>query len=48
MGKGMANKATSEKFGIPRKTFSTWMKNKNTLLQSLEQKLWGCDYEQGG
>ena len=48
IGKGMANKATSEKFGIPRKTFSTWIKNKNKLLQSLEQKLGGCDYEQGG
>ena len=24
--KGMTNKATSEKFGIPRKIISTWMK----------------------
>ena len=44
--KGMANKVASEKFGISRKTISTWMKNKNKLLQSLEQKLRGCDYEQ--
>ena len=48
----MNNKAASEKFGIPINTFSTWMKNKNKLLQSLEQtssntkKLRGCDYEQ--
>ena len=50
--KGMTNKAASEKFGIPKNTISTWMKNKNKLLQSLEQtssntkKLRGCDYEQ--
>ena len=48
----MNKKAASEKFGIPINTFSTWMKNKNKLLQSLEQtssnakKLRGCDYEQ--
>ena len=48
----MTNKAASEKFGIPRNTISTWMKNKSKLLQSLEQtssntkKLCGCDYEQ--
>ena len=48
----MNNKAASEKFGIPINTFSTWMKKKNKLLQSLEQtfsntkKLRGCDYEQ--
>ena len=45
-------KVASEKFGIPRNTISTWMKNKNKLLQSLEQtslntkKLRQCDYEQ--
>ena len=50
--KKMTNKAASEKFGIPRNTISTWMKNKSKLLQSLEQtssntkKLCGCDYEQ--
>ena len=48
----MNKKAASEKFGISINTFSTWMKNKNKLLQSLEQtssnakKLRGCDYEQ--
>ena len=46
--KGMTNKATSEKFGIPRNTISTCMKNKNKILQSFEQtssntkKLRGC------
>ena len=50
--KGMINKAASEKFRTPRNTISTCMKNKNDLLQSLEQtslnkkKLRGCDYEQ--
>ena len=50
--KEMNKKAASEKFGISINTFSTWMKNKNKLLQSLEQtcsnkkKLRGCDYEQ--
>ena len=50
--KEMTNKAASEKFGIPRNTISTWMKNKSKLLQSFEQtssntkKLCGCDYEQ--
>ena len=45
-------KVASEKFGIPRNTISTWMKNKNKLLQSLEQtslnkkKLRQSDYEQ--
>ena len=48
----MTNKAASEKFAIPKNTISTWMKNKNKLLQSLEKtssntkKLRGCDYEQ--
>ena len=35
--KGMTNKAASEKFGIPRKIISTWMK-KTSFLQSLEQQ----------
>lgn len=45
------NKARSEKFGIPRKTILTRMKDKNKLSQSFEQtssnimKLRGCDYE---
>ena len=50
--KGMINKAASEKFGIPRNTILAWMKNKNKLLQSLEQtssntkKIRECDYKQ--
>ena len=44
--KGMINKAACEKFGIPRNIILTWKKNQNKLLQSLEQKLRGCDYEQ--
>ena len=48
----MTNKAASENFGIPRNTISTWTKNKNKVLQSLEQalsnakKLRRGDYEQ--
>ena len=42
----------SEKFGVPKNTISTWMKNKNKLFEGLEQsssdakKMRGCDYEQ--
>ena len=50
--KGMTNKEASEKFGVPKNTISTWMKNKKKLLEGLEQgsskakKIRGCDYEQ--
>lgn len=50
--KGMTNKEASEKFGVPKNTISTWMKNKEKLLKGLEQnsseakKLRSCDYEQ--
>ena len=50
--KGMTNKEASEKYGIPKNTISTWMKNKEKLLKGLEQssseakKMRGCDYEQ--
>ena len=50
--KGMTNKETSEKFGIPKCTISTWVKNKDKPFESLEQsssdpkKIQGCDYEQ--
>ena len=37
MEKGMANKVTSEKFGIPRHKVSTSMKNKNKRLQSFQK-----------
>ena len=35
--KGMTNKEASEKFGVPKNTISTWMKNKSKLLENLEQ-----------
>ena len=35
--KGMTNKEASEKFGVPKNTISTWMKNKEKLLKGLEQ-----------
>ena len=52
--KGMSNKEAAEKYGIPKNTISTWMKNKHKILQSLEEqktasgskKVRGCDYEQ--
>ena len=50
--KGMTSKEASEKFGVPKNTISTWMKNKNKLFEGLEQsssdakKMRGCDYEQ--
>ena len=50
--KGMTNKEASEKFGVPKNTISTWMKNKDKLFEGLEQsssdakKMRRCDYEQ--
>ena len=35
--KGMTNKEASEKFGVPKSTISTWIKNKSKLLKNLEQ-----------
>ena len=34
--KGMTNKEASEKFGVPKNTISTWMKNKDKLFEGLE------------
>ena len=48
----MTKKEASEKFGVPKNTISTWMKNKDKLFEDLEQsssdakKMRGCDYEQ--
>ena len=48
--KEMTNK---EKFGVPKNTISTWMKNKDKLFEGLEQsssdakKMRGCDYFKG-
>ena len=50
--KGMTNKEASKKFGVPKNTISTWMKNKDKLFEGLEQnssdakKMRRCDYEQ--
>ena len=50
--KGMTNKEALEKFGVPKNTKSTWMKNKDKLFEGLEQsssdakKIRSCDYEQ--
>ena len=35
--KGMINKEALEKFGVPKNTISTWMKNKDKLFEGLEQ-----------
>ena len=49
--KGMSNKEASEKFGVPKNTISTWMKNKDKLFEGLEQSssdaknMLGCDNE---
>ena len=48
----MTNNEASEKFGVPKNTISTWMKNKDKLFEGLEQSssdeknVRGCDYEQ--
>ena len=34
----MTNKEASEKFGVPKNTISTWMKNKDKLFEGLEKK----------
>ena len=34
--KGMTNQEASEKFGVPKNTISTWMKNKDKLFEGLE------------
>ena len=35
--KGMTNKEVSERFGVPKNTISTWVKNKDKLFEGLEQ-----------
>ena len=48
--KGMTNKEASDKFGVPKNTISTWIKNKEKSIQALEEsapstkKLRGCQY----
>ena len=36
--KGMTNKDVAAKYGVPKNTLSTWMKNKHKLTTSLEKK----------
>ena len=38
LGKGMTNKDVMAKYGVPKKTLSTWVKNKQNLTISLEKK----------
>ena len=38
LGNGMANKDVVAKYGVPKKTLSTWVKNKQNLTISLEKK----------
>ena len=46
--KGMTNKEAADKFGVPKSTISTWVKNKQKIFQALEEnapstkKLGGC------
>ena len=35
--KGMSNKEVAQKYGVPKNTISTWVKNKDKLLTSLEK-----------
>ena len=36
--KGMTNKDVAAKYGVPKNTLSTWVKNKHKLRTSLEKK----------
>ena len=35
--KGMTNKEAADKFGVPKNTISTWIKNKEKIFQALEE-----------
>ena len=35
--KGMSNKEVVQNYGVPKSTISTWVKNKDKLLTSLEK-----------
>ena len=47
----MTNKEAADKFGVPKNTISTWIKNKEKSFQALKEsapstkKLRGCQYE---
>ena len=36
--KGMTNKDVAAKYGVPKNTLSTWVKNKHKLTTSVEKK----------
>ena len=48
---GMTNKEAADKFGVPKNTISTWIKNKEKIFQALEEsapstkKLHGFQYK---
>ena len=50
--KGMTNREASERFGVPKNTISTWIKNKEKLLAALQETsshtkmIRSCDYEE--
>ena len=52
--KGMTNKGAADKFGVPKNTIATQIKNKEIVFQALEEsapstkKLRGCQYEKVG
>ena len=37
MEKGLPNKDVATKYGVPKNTISTWIKNKDKILSSLEK-----------
>ena len=47
----MKNKEAADKFGVPKNTISTWIKNKEKSFEALKEsapstkKLRGCQYE---
>ena len=38
LGNGLSNKGFATKYGVPRNTVSTWVKNKHKLTASLKKK----------
>ena len=49
--KGMTNREATDKFGVPKNTIQTWIKNKEKNFQALDEsapstkKLCGCQQE---
>ena len=52
--KGTTNKEAGDKFGVPKNTISSWIKNKEIYFQALQEsapstnELRGCQYEKVG